>query len=136
MVGEARVHLFEAGADAERSSELAQMMRAELLELDVQDVSPLAEGPPPTGARALDAAAVGSLLVAMGHSVNALRSLTASLMSWLSRGSADRSVRIEIDGDVLEITRTSKAHEARLVDVFIQRHSPEVGGAWTASEEP
>jgi hypothetical protein len=131
-----RVHVSERDADAERQSELARLLREELLLLDVEDVRPLTTGSAPPGARSLDAAAVGSLLVALGQSANGLRAVITTVSAWLSRGDVSRSVRLELDGDVLEISRASKADEARLVDLFVQRHTAEAGGAWTASERP
>lgn len=136
MAGEVRVHLSELGADAERQSDLARLLREELLHLDVEDVRPLTTGSAPPGARGLDVADVGSLLVALGQSANGLRAVITTVTSWLSRGDVSRSVRLELDGDVLEISRASKADEARLVDLFVQRHTAEAGGAWTASERP
>ena len=136
MESEVRVHLSELGADAERQNELASLLREELLHLDVEDVRPLTTGSTPPGARGLEVAAVGSLLVALGQSASGLRAIITTVTSWLSRGDASRSVRLEIDGDILEISRASKADEARLVDVFIQRHTGEAGEAWTASEKP
>lgn len=136
MEGAVRVHLSERGADAERQTELARMLRAELLQLDVEDVRPLSTGPPPPGARGVDAAAVGALLIAMGQSAGALRAVIMTATSWLSRGDSSRSVRIEVGGEVLEITRSTQADEARLVDLFIQRHTTAGGEPWTANERP
>lgn len=135
MEGAVRVHLSERGADAERQTELAHMLRTELLQLDVEDVRPVTTGPPPPGARGLDAAAVGALLVTLGQSAGGLRAVIATVTSWLSRGGAGRSVRIEVGGDVLEISGGSQAAEARLIDLFIQRHTT-AGEQWTASERP
>ena len=42
MDGELRLHLSEEGADAERLAVLTGYLRAELLQLDVEDVSALA----------------------------------------------------------------------------------------------
>ena len=127
MEGEVRVHLSEQGADAQRQDELAGLLRDELLQLDVEDVRPLSSGSAPPGARGLDAASVGSLLVALGQSAAGLAAVITTVTSWLSRGEGDRSVRLEIDGDVLEISRASKADEARLVDVFLKRHAGKAG---------
>lgn len=123
MSREVRVDLFEAGADAGRQAELARFLREELLQLEVEDVRPVVGGPVPAGARGVEATAVASLIVAMGQAATGLRAVIGAVRSWLARGDAARSVRLEIDGDVLEISRVSRAHEARLVDVFIQRHS-------------
>lgn len=136
MEDEVRVHLSELGADAERQHELASLLREELLTLDVENVRPLTSGSAPPGARGLDVETVGSLLVVLGQSATGLRAILAAVTSWLSRGESGRSVRLEVDGDVLEISQASKEDEARLVDVFIQRHTKKAGGAWMVSEKP
>jgi hypothetical protein len=82
-------------ADAERLAVLTGYLRAELLRLDVEDVTALPAGEPPPGARVFGAAAVGALLVAVGQSVEGLRSVVSVIMDWLRRGEgtgvADRS---------------------------------------------
>lgn len=138
MAGELHVLLSEHGADAWRADELTGLLREELLQLEVTDVRPLPGGPAPEGARGLDAAAVGGLAVALGQSAQGLRAVVATVVGWLSRGREDapRSIRMEIDGDSVEISGVSRVDEARLLDVFIQRHSVRAEGTWTADEEP
>jgi hypothetical protein len=119
-----RVQLSEEHADAERLDELTSSLRQELLQLDVEDVTALRAGAPPPGARGLELAAVGSLLVGLGSSVDGLRSVVSAISGWLSRGwGAHRSVRLEIDGDVLELSEASTADQDRLVGLFIARHA-------------
>ena len=47
-----------------------------------------------------------------------------TIRGWLG-GDTDRRVRIEIGGDVLELTGSSDAERQRIVDAWIERH----GGA-------
>jgi hypothetical protein len=138
LSGELHVLLCEQGADALRQDELTALLRQELLQLEVTDVRPLQGGSAPAGARGLDAAAVGGLAVALGQSAQGLRAVVATVVGWLSRGRDDapRSIRMEIDGDSVEISGVSRVDEGRLLDVFIQRHLPKADERWTADEEP
>ena len=119
-----RVQLSEVNADAERLDELASSLRQELLQLDVEDVTGLRAGEPPPGARGLELAALGSLLVGLGSSADGLRAVISAISGWLSRGwGAHRSVKLEIDGDVLELNEASATDQDRLIGLFIARHA-------------
>jgi hypothetical protein len=123
MGSEVRVRLSEDGADAERLASLTGFLRQDLLQLDVQDVTALRAGEPPPGARAIDVAAVGGLMVSLSGSAEALRAVVAAVRKWLTRGEGvRRTVRLEIGGDVLELSEASAADQDRLIDVFIRRH--------------
>lgn len=123
MDGEVRVYLSEDGADAERLALLTGYLRQELLQLEVQDVTAPRVGEPPPGARALDVAAVGALLVSLSSSVEGLRAVVAAVRRWLAGGErVRRTVRLEIGGDTLELSEATAADQDRLIDVFIRRH--------------
>ena len=124
MSGELRLLLAEEGADAERLERLTGFLRDELLQCDVQDVTPLRAGEPPPGARAFDVLAVGGLLASLGRSAAGLRSIVSAVRAWLGRGGEPRrAVRLELDGDVLEISAATAADQDRLVELFISRHA-------------
>jgi hypothetical protein len=128
MSSEVRLHLSEAGAEAERVDALTRYLRAELLALDVRDVTGLPVGEPPAGARSLDVVAVGGLIVTLGQSAASLVGVVSTVRAWLSRGgSARRTVRIEIGGDVLELSEVTAAEQDRLVELFVSRHSTDEG---------
>ena len=119
-----RVQLSEEDADAERLDELTSSLRQELLQLDVEDVTALRAGEAPPGARGLDVAAVGSLLVGLGGAAGGLSAVISAITGWLARGwGAHRTVHLEIDGDVLELSETSAADQDRLIGLFIARHA-------------
>ncbi|MGH2602690.1 MAG: hypothetical protein ACRDJ9_25310 [Dehalococcoidia bacterium] len=137
MHGEVRLHMSEQGADAERLDALAGLLRQELLHLDVEDVKPLPVGEPPPGARAFDVVAVGGLLIALGRSAEGLRAVVSTIRTWLARGDGvRRTVRLEMDGDALELSEASRADQDRLIELFILRHASGKGEQWTASEKP
>jgi hypothetical protein len=119
-VGELRVQLAESGADAERLDELTGYLRQELLELDVQDVKALPAGEPPPGTRAIDAVAVGGLLVTFAENALGVRKVVSAIRAWLARGSA---VRLELEGDILELSEVSAPEQTRLIDLFVSRHA-------------
>lgn len=113
MHQELRVRLAESGADAERIDTLAGYLREELLQLDVEDVTALRGGEPPEGSRALDIIAVGGLVISLGQSAERLRAVVSAIRRWLARsGGTPRTVRMEIDGDSLELSGASEASAA------------------------
>jgi hypothetical protein len=123
-MGGLRVQLSEDGADAERIDALTGYLRGELLQLDVADVAALRAGAPPPGARGLDAAAIGGLLVALGGSADGLRLVVDAISKWLRRGGGTpRRVRLELDGDALELSEASTADQERLIGLFVGRHA-------------
>jgi hypothetical protein len=118
------VHLAEDGADPERLDELTRFLRDELLQLDVDDVTALRVGEPPPGARVFDVIAVGGLLVSLSRSAEGLRQIVSAIRKWLARGEgARRTVRLEIDGDALELSEASAADQERLIGLFVSRHA-------------
>jgi hypothetical protein len=124
MDGDVRLDLAEDGADAERIDALTGSLRQELLQLDVDDVIAVRAGPPPPGTRGFDVAAVGALLVMLGQSATGLDALVTTIKGWLSRGGdVRRTVRIELGGDVLELSEATTADQEQLVKLFVSRHS-------------
>jgi hypothetical protein len=132
-----QVDLFEEGADPERLAALTGYLRAELLSLDVEDVVAQQSGDAPPGARVVGAAAVGALLVGLGQSAQGLQSVVSAVRAWLRRGNGiPRTVRLELDGDTLELSQASTADQERLIELFVSRHAAGEGGQWVASGKP
>jgi hypothetical protein len=124
MDGQLQLQLSEEGADVEQLDVLTGYLRGELLQLDVEDVAALRTDEAPAGSRAFDPAAVGGLLVTLGHSADGLRSVVTAVREWLRRGvGTRRMVRLELDGDALELSEASAAEQDRLIDLFISRHA-------------
>jgi hypothetical protein len=108
------------GADEDELEQLAHSLRVELLDLDVDAVESAAAGPAPENSRAVEALMLGALIVRVGRSSEALSSLVRTVRGWV--GDSERRVRIELDGDVLEVTGVSSEERQRLVDAWIERH--------------
>jgi hypothetical protein len=106
------------GDDGE-AAEAALQLRRELLDLDVEAVEPQRAGVPPAGTRAVDLAALGGLIVTFARSA-LLPDVLAAVRSWLSR-SQSRSIKLELGGDVLELTGMSSAEQRRLADEWLRR---------------
>lgn len=125
MGSELVVQLAEEGADPERLDELTRFLRDELLQLDVDDVTALRVGEPPPGARVFDVLAVGGLLVSLSRSAESLQAIVSAIRKWLARGEGvRRTIRLEIDGDALELSEASAADQERLIALFVSRHAP------------
>lgn len=124
MAGEVHLQLLEENADAERVETLTGFLRQELLQLDVADVRALRAGEPPPGARGFDILVAGGLLVSLSSSAKALGDVISTVRQWLTRGGGTRrTVRLEFDGDVLELSDASVAEQDRLIELFVSRHA-------------
>ncbi len=106
--------------DAEEIAEATMQLRRELLDLDVEAVEQPRAGEPPLGTRAVELAALGALVVTVSQS-QLLTPLVAVVRSWLA-GSPQRSIKLELDGDVLELTGLSSNEQLRLTDEWLRRH--------------
>jgi hypothetical protein len=111
-----------ADADAGELAQLVGELRAELLDTDVDRVDLWRGIPPPTGAKAIDAVAAGRLVVGLARSAPRLRAVVTAIARWVASRPV-RSVKIQIDGDVLEVTGIDAADQRALMDVWIARHA-------------
>ncbi|WP_189382856.1 hypothetical protein [Streptosporangium nondiastaticum] len=131
MENRLQILLSEEGAEAEDVDKLTGYLRRELLQLDVDDVTalPAAEEVPP-GARAVDPAQVGALLVSLGSSANALRQVIGAVHEWWGRCRDSRpSMRLAMDDDVLELSEATPEQVTEAFDLFVRRHSAAGSGA-------
>jgi hypothetical protein len=106
-------------ADDEEVAEATSQLRRELLDLDVEAVETPRAGEPPEGTRAVDVAAVGSLLVTAGPQF--LAAVVGVVRAWLGR-SQQRSIRLELDGDVLELSGLPTDQQRMLANEWLRRH--------------
>jgi hypothetical protein len=123
MGAEVRLGVVEEGSDDARLEELALLLRQELLTLDVRSVEPYHEGEAPDGSRGALAAIAGMLSVSVAPGVQAVGAIVAVVRGWLRRSGNERTVKLTIDGDVIELTGASDQAQQQLVDAFIRRHS-------------
>jgi hypothetical protein len=107
-------------ATAEEVADATLELRRELLDLDVEAVETQRAGEPPSGTKGGDLAALGTLVVTLAHT-QLLTSVLAAIGSWLA-ASRHRSIRLELGGDVLELSGLSSDEQRRLTDEWLRRH--------------
>jgi hypothetical protein len=118
-----RLFVSEDEAEPERVDQLTRYLRDQLVALDVAEVTAIRSGEIPAGARSGVGIAVGGLLVGLMKSQDSIRAVMSLIVRWLDRSPVGgRSVRIEMDGDVLVLSRASAAEESQLIDLFVSRH--------------
>jgi hypothetical protein len=110
----------EPGEDEEQRAWLAGQLREELLQLDVHRVDAVHGGEAPGGTRSGPWTAVGALLVTLAGDSGALAGLIDAVKSWLSRVGG-RTAKLELDGDVLELTGVSSRQQQQLIDAWLAR---------------
>ena len=115
------INLAGPDDDAEEVAEATLQLRRELLDLDIEAVDMPPAGEPPPGTRAAELVAFGVLMVTVAET-QLLPSVVAVVRSWLSR-SRQRSIRLELGGDVLELTGLPSDEQRRLTDEWLRHHS-------------
>ena len=116
-----RLQVGDENADQEELADLTARLRSELLDLDVEAVEQLRAGQPPPGTRAVDLMAIGTLVATFARP-DLLTAIVAAVQSWLG-GTGGRSVKLEVDGDALELTGVSSKEQRRLTDEWLRRHA-------------
>jgi ornithine cyclodeaminase/alanine dehydrogenase-like protein (mu-crystallin family) len=112
--------------DQEELEALALQLREDLLEAAVERVDPARAGEAPPGTRAVDALAVGGLIVTITKAAGPLLSVVKALQSWLSRNQ-DRNIHIVLQGGrdgeraELDAKGLTAAEQRLLVDAFLKR---------------
>jgi hypothetical protein len=127
-VGQAELSVeLQAGpdTDAEELAQIAERLRAELLDLDVDTVRQPVTGKAPEDAKGADLLAAGQLVVGLVATPEVLASIIGAVRSWLGRNRA-RSVKLTLGGDTLEVSGVSSAEQEQLIDLWVSRHA--VGG--------
>ncbi|MFG1706018.1 caspase family protein [Nonomuraea sp. M3C6] len=123
-----RVRVVDAAADPQDLDEATARLRAELLELDVV-VSAAEAGEAPEGTRAVLSFTLGGLVIALAGT-ELLGAIVNAVTAWLTRNQ-HRSVKLDIEGDVLELTGIRAKEQRELTEVWLRRRqveaSPQVG---------
>ena len=112
------LRVVDGAADAQELERLTAGLRRELLELDVLAAEPQT-GEPPPGTRATLSFAVGSLVISLAG-LDLLAAIVSAVTTWLQRDQ-NRSVRIGLGGDELELTGVPTSEQRRLTDEWLRR---------------
>jgi hypothetical protein len=110
------------GTDPDRLDQLTQGLRQQLLALELRDARPLLATEAPEGTRAVGAEVVGALVLSLACSPELLSGVVTTIQAWLSR-LRSTSVRMELDGDLIEVTAVSSAEQRRLIQLWIDHHT-------------
>ena len=115
---------LEAGDDVSpfELEELTAAVRRELLQLDVESVDRVSGGPAPDGTRGIDVAAIGALLVSLSKATPVLGQVVDVIQAWAAR-SPNRTVKLTLDGDMLELNGMSEEEQRRVVRDWMARHA-------------
>lgn len=114
---------LERDADAAELEGATLDLRDELLGLDVDDVGRVASGEPaPPGARGGEVAVLAGLAVQVGRA--SLGVVVTAIQQWVARRN-DRAVKLTLDGDTIELTNVAREEQRRLIETFVERHTPE-----------
>lgn len=122
MVDEAMritVRVVHTGGDDAHLDDVTRQLRDELVNLDVAVDGGVA-GPAPSGTKAVELAALGTLIVTLSQST-VLTAIATAIGDWLSRRQ-QRTVKLEVDGDVLELSGVASPEQRRLTDAWLRRH--------------
>jgi hypothetical protein len=102
--------------------QLTAAMRRELLQLDVEGVDRVSSGPPPAGAKGVELAAIGALIVSLGGvATPILAQVVEAVRAWTARG-PDRTVKLTLDGDILELGGMSEQDQHKVISDWMARH--------------
>ena len=123
MDEDVQVGIVDDEADDEQLEVLALLLRQELLMLDVRSVEPYREGEAPDGSRGGLAAIAGVLSVSLAPGLQVLGSVVTVVRDWLRRSGTGRTVKLTIEGDVIELSGASDEVQQQLVDAFVRRHA-------------
>ncbi|MFI9811942.1 effector-associated constant component EACC1 [Saccharothrix variisporea] len=108
--------------DPDSADRLARRLRAEVAQLDV-DTRLAVDGPVPEGAKGVDAATLGAVVVSLSAAGGVFPLVIETVRDWLARQAARHRVSVTIDGDTIALERASADERRVLVDAFVQRHS-------------
>ena len=101
--------------------ELTAAIRRELLQLDVESVDRVSAGPAPAGARGIELAEIGALVVSLGKATPVLGQIVSVIQAWAAR-SPNRTVKLTLDGDTLELNGMSEREQHQVVKDWMARH--------------
>lgn len=112
----------EPDADREELVALGVRLREWLLPLGIESAGFESVGEAPSGTRSAGTFVAGVLTVVLARSSELFVKLIDVVQLWLSSSGA-RSVKLELDGEVLEVTGITREDQRELIRVWIDRHT-------------
>jgi hypothetical protein len=105
--------------DATEADRSTRLLRNELLQLDAASVDLVGNIDAPAGTKAFGLASVGSLIVNLTAGP-VLRAVVDVVKAWVARN-ANRSAKLVVAGETIELTGISPAQQERLIDEWLIR---------------
>jgi hypothetical protein len=108
--------------DVEELDRATLALRQRLLnDTNVSSVRQASDAVTPEGAKSGQTIAIASLIVMLSENLDTLATVVDVIRAWISRD-ANRSAKLTLDGDSIEVTGTSSAAQIQLIEAFIDRH--------------
>jgi len=108
--------------DDDEIDRMTRQFIAEVKLLDIDRVERFSTGSSPAGAKGWDPGATGELLVALSASGGVFTVLIQTVSDWFSRHAKARKISVTVDGDTIELERSSDDERRELIQAFIRRH--------------
>ncbi len=118
-----RLDVVDDAREEEELADDAASLHRELLALDGIEVSRASTSEPADGTRSPELLAIGAFLVSLKPTLEQLASVVHAVRGWLQRRGSHRTIRLELDGDVLEMTGATSDVQAKLADQWIRAHT-------------
>lgn len=119
-----RIDLATTDIDSAELDALTRALRDELLLLDVDDVSSVSAGPAPPGAKAVDLAVIGTLIVTLKGTAELASKVVSVVRAWMSRTAASGAeVELTIGEHSLKLSSASEDQQAALIAEFVKAAS-------------
>lgn len=112
----------DSEAEAEELARLAVQLRQQLVELDIESAEPATAGPAPPDTRAGELLTAGALIVMLVRSPEIFKALVETVQLWISL-SRGRSVKLEIDGDKLELNGITRKDQRAVIQAWVNRNT-------------
>jgi hypothetical protein len=112
----------EPDVDPDQVDRSVRQLRAELKDLDVESVAPLASEHAPPGAKGVDPSSLGELLITLSASGGVITILIETARDWLARHATARRISMTIDGDTIVLEKSSAHEQTALIDAYLRRH--------------
>ena len=121
------VLVVDAGlyADLDEIDRLVQELRSELKDLELESVVQVSSAETPLGAKGASFVDVGALLVTLSAAGGVFPLLMEVARDWLARHASAHRISVTIDGDTIELARSSAQERKALIKAFMSRHELE-----------
>jgi hypothetical protein len=116
---------LEPDVDPDEIDRSVRQLRAELMDLDVESVAPVAADNAPPGAKGADLYSLSALLVTLAATGGVFTTLIEAARDWLARQAVGRRISVTIDGDTIVLEKASVQERSALIDVYLRRHEVE-----------